>query len=122
LFLYYQKLFQKKWLYLFLAIFAIAITYKIHVAVNILFPISLGVIIIVSAYNIPVLNNFGKYGDFTYGLYIYHFPIIQIFKQYDLFVKFNPFLMTFLVLLISFIFAIFSWFLVEKRFIARYNN
>jgi peptidoglycan/LPS O-acetylase OafA/YrhL len=122
LFLYYQKLFQKRWFYLFFAIFAIAITYKINVAVNILFPISLGVIIIVSAYNIPVLNNFGKYGDFTYGLYIYHFPIIQIFKQYDLFVKFNPFLMTFLVLLISFIFAVFSWFLVEKRFIARYNN
>ena len=122
LFLYYEKLFQRKWLYLCFAILAMLLTYKINVTLNIFYPISLGVIIIVSAYSIPILNNFGRYGDFTYGLYIYHFPIIQIFKQYDLFEKYNPFLMGFFVLVLTFIFAIFSWFFVEKRFLARYQK
>jgi peptidoglycan/LPS O-acetylase OafA/YrhL len=89
---------------------------------NIFYPAALGSLVIAAAYSLPFLNNFGKYGDFTYGLYIYHFPIIQLFKQYDLFEKYNPFLMSFLILLITFIFALSSWFLIEKRFLERYKT
>jgi peptidoglycan/LPS O-acetylase OafA/YrhL len=90
--------------------------------INIFYPAALGSLVIAAAYSLPFLNNFGKYGDFTYGLYIYHFPIIQLFKQYDLFEKYNPFLMSFLILLITFTFAVCSWFLIEKRFLDRYKN
>jgi len=89
---------------------------------NIFYPAALGSLVIAAAYSLPFLNNFGKYGDFTYGLYIYHFPIIQLFKQYDLFEKYNPFLMSFLILLITFICAVGSWFLIEKRFLDRYKT
>jgi len=89
---------------------------------NIFYPAALGSLVITAAYSLPFLNNFGKYGDFTYGLYIYHFPIIQLFKQYDLFEKYNPFLMSFLILLITFICAVGSWFLIEKRFLDRYKT
>ncbi|MFC4741049.1 acyltransferase family protein [Flavobacterium ponti] len=122
LFIYHQKLFKKKWLYLGLAILVILATYKINVAINVFYPMALGTIIIVAAYTIPIFNNFGKYGDFTYGLYIYHFPIIQIFKQYNLFDKYNPFLMAFCIIIMTFIFAIFSWFCVERRFLDRYKK
>jgi peptidoglycan/LPS O-acetylase OafA/YrhL len=79
-------------------------------------------VVIIAAYSLPFLNNFGKYGDFTYGLYIYHFPIIQLFRQYDLFEKYNPLLMAICVILITLFFAVFSWFFIEKRFLDRYKS
>ncbi|MGB4757334.1 MAG: acyltransferase, partial [Candidatus Methanoculleus thermohydrogenotrophicum] len=30
---------------------------------------------------IPLLNNFGRAGDFSYGMYIYHYPIQQALIQ-----------------------------------------
>jgi peptidoglycan/LPS O-acetylase OafA/YrhL len=78
--------------------------------------------VIIAAYSLPFLNNFGKYGDFTYGLYIYHFPIIQLFRQYDLFEKYNPILMAFSMILITLFFAVLSWFFIEKRFLDRFKK
>jgi peptidoglycan/LPS O-acetylase OafA/YrhL len=89
---------------------------------NIFYPAALGSVVIIAAYSLPFLNNFGKYGDFTYGLYIFHFPIIQLFKQYDLFEKYNPILMGFIIICITFAFALFSWFFIEKRFLDRYKT
>ena len=122
LFIFFEKVYQRKKMLLFTSLALLIITYNINPAYNILFPISFAVFTITVAYSFPIANNFGKYGDFTYGLYIYHFPIIQIFKQYNLFEKYNPFLMTFFVLLLSFLFALFSWFFIEKRFLDRYKN
>jgi len=90
--------------------------------IDFFYPAAFGVLVIIAAYNLPFLNNFGKYGDFTYGLYIYHFPIIQIFRQYDLFQKYNPLLMGLCVIALSFLFALFSWFFIEKRFLDRYKK
>lgn len=87
-----------------------------------LYPAAFGFIVIITAYNIPSLNNFGKYGDFTYGLYMYHFPIIQLFRQYNLFQKYNPVIMAISVILISIFFAVFSWFFIEKRFLMRFKK
>ena len=47
--------------------------------IQILKPLAFGFIVFYIAYSFKFLNNFGKFGDFTYGIYIYHFPIIQIF-------------------------------------------
>ncbi|MGO4820173.1 MULTISPECIES: acyltransferase family protein [unclassified Flavobacterium] len=90
--------------------------------IDLLYPLTFGVIVITAAYSFPFLNNFGKYGDFTYGMYIYHFPIIQLFRQYNLFGRFNPILMAILVIFITFLFAVFSWFVIEKRFLNRYKS
>ena len=76
--------------------------------IDIFYPAAFGLTLIIIAYNLPFLNNFGKYGDFTYGLYIYHFPIIQLFRHNDLFEKYNSILMAFSVILISLFFAVFS--------------
>lgn len=122
LYIYFEFLIKRKFIYLSLSFVVLIISYFLDSNLNILFPFAFAVFIILMAFSIPQLNNFGKYGDFTYGLYIYHFPIIQIFKQYDLFEKYNPFLMAFLVLFLSFLLAIFSWFLIEKRFLDRYKT
>jgi peptidoglycan/LPS O-acetylase OafA/YrhL len=105
-----------------IAIISLLFTYFFRFQINILYPAAFGLLIIIIAYNISFLNNFGKYGDFTYGLYIYHFPIIQIFRQYNLFEKYNPIIMAIVVILITLFFAMFSWFFIEKRFLDRFKK
>lgn len=87
-----------------------------------LFPLSLGLLVIQLAYNLPFLNNFGKYGDFTYGIYIFHFPIIQVFKHFGLFEQYNPFLVGAMIGIVTLLMAIFSWFFIEVKFLDRYKN
>ena len=52
---------------------------------NIVQPIALGVLVVYFACVIPCLRNFDKYGDFSYGIYIIHFPILQILIACGLF-------------------------------------
>lgn len=61
-----------------------------------------------------ILNNFGKYGDFSYGFYIYSFPVQQLIIAYygpnlGIFTNF------FLVLAIVFPLSYFSWHVIEKQ-------
>ena len=62
----------------------------------------------------PVFRNWFKKSDFSYGLYLYGFPIQQV--MYILLRKANlhPILMTFICFVIVLGFAILSWYFVEK--------
>jgi peptidoglycan/LPS O-acetylase OafA/YrhL len=122
LFLNFDFVLQNRNKLLFMSVLLLVISRFYHFQIDVFYPAAFGSIVIVAAYSLPSLNNFGKYGDFTYGLYIYHFPIIQLFRQYDLFEKYNPILMAFLVISITFFFAVFSWFFIEKRFLDRFKK
>jgi peptidoglycan/LPS O-acetylase OafA/YrhL len=63
-----------------------------------------------------ITNYAGKYGDFTYGIYIFSFPIQQMFIAKEIALK-NPYLLFLLTILIVIPMAILSWNLVEKRFL-----
>ncbi|MEH7374540.1 acyltransferase family protein [Neobacillus drentensis] len=60
------------------------------------------------------VHNFGKYGDFSYGIYIYAFPLQQlmIYLFDNKLTPWENFLLSFPV---TMLFAIVSWYLVEKR-------
>jgi peptidoglycan/LPS O-acetylase OafA/YrhL len=58
------------------------------------------------------LYHFTKYGDFSYGMYIYAWPIQQLFLHYDKHTGFLTFLAVTSV--IAFLCAVLSWFYVEK--------
>lgn len=122
LFLNFDSILLNKNKIFFLSLLALIISSFTHFKIEFFYPVALGSIVIIAAYSLPFLNNFGKYGDFTYGLYIYHFPVIQLFRQYNLFEKCNPILMAFSVILITLCFAIFSWFFIEKRFLERFKK
>ena len=67
------------------------------------------------------LHNFSKYGDFSYGMYIYAFPIQQaimyLFRDYNIdFVIF-----TFLSFVITLILSILSWKLIESPTLTKYK-
>ena len=122
LFLNFDFVLQNKKTLLVSAILLLIFSNFLDFQIDVFYAAAFGLIVIIAAYSLPFLNNFGKYGDFTYGLYIYHFPIIQLFRQYDLFEKYNPILMGITVILITLFFAVLSWFLIEKRFLDRYKN
>ncbi len=63
-----------------------------------------------------VANHAGKYGDFTYGIYVFSFPVQQMFIAVGI-VKQNPFDLFLYTMLIVFPMAILSWNLVEKKFL-----
>lgn len=67
-----------------------------------------------SVFNFKFLNNFGKYGDFSYGIYIYAWPVEQLlilfFGQY-----LNPYKLALSTFFATLILAILSWHLIEKR-------
>jgi peptidoglycan/LPS O-acetylase OafA/YrhL len=107
---------------LLMAISTLVIYYYMNLNVNVFYPAAFGILVIIAAYNLSFLNNFGKFGDFTYGIYIYHFPIIQLFRQYNLFERYNPILMASYVIAITFLFAAFSWYYIEKRFLDRFKT
>ncbi|WP_054511505.1 acyltransferase [Chryseobacterium sp. ERMR1:04] len=80
-------------------------------------PIMISIIVLYIAYSLKFLNNFGKYGDFTYGIYIFHFPIIRVFATLGLFANYNPYFMAFVCMLVVIGVGVCSWHLYEKRFL-----
>lgn len=122
LFLNFEFIMKFKKTILTVSVLALACYYLFCLQTDMFYPAAFGCIVIIMAYNLPFLNNFGKYGDFTYGLYIYHFPIIQLFRQYNLFERYNPFAMAIAVILITLFFAVLSWFLIERRFLDRFKT
>lgn len=67
------------------------------------------------------VGNFGKYGDFSYGFYILHFPVIQIVLHMGWFRE-SPWYFLLTVMLITITAAIALWHLVEKRFLLRSSH
>ena len=80
-------------------------------------PMMIGIIVLYIAYSFSFLNNFGKYGDFTYGIYIFHFPIIRVFTTLGLFQDYNPYGMAVVCMLVVVAVGICSWHLFEKKFL-----
>ncbi|MFZ3590399.1 acyltransferase family protein [Bacillus sp. DJP31] len=66
------------------------------------------------------MHNFGKFGDFSYGIYIYAFPVQQVvvYLFNDQITPLGNFLFSFPITLI---FAILSWYAIEKRAL-KYKN
>lgn len=66
--------------------------------------------------NLPI-KSFEKHGDYSYGIYIYHFPIIQLIISifnYNI----NPWLLFTITLLPTGILAYFSWHYIEKSMLS----
>jgi peptidoglycan/LPS O-acetylase OafA/YrhL len=69
---------------------------------------------------VPFLNTFGRAGDFSYGTYIYHYPIQQTLIQATGNMLSLPALFG-LSFLATFPLALLSWHVVEKRALAAKN-
>jgi len=69
--------------------------------------------------NLPI-TKWAKYGDFSYGMYLYAFPIQRILGQLGLSTT-GPGVIIYILVaaLITAVFAVLSYYLVESRFFKR---
>ncbi len=112
---YFQTIFQKNALLLFLVSFILLLVHTQMTDLVFLYPAVLGVVVIYMATAFRYLGDFGKFGDLSFGIYIWHFPIIQIFVTYDLFDQ--PVISIPALILSILLASYFSWHIVEKRFL-----
>ncbi|AEF85764.1 acyltransferase 3 [Treponema primitia ZAS-2] len=83
-----------------------------------LLPIGLGIIIMYIGFNFNKLNNIGKNEDYSFGVYIYHFPVIQILITLGYF-KLNKYITLIIVMGTVFCMAYISWNMLEMKFLKR---
>jgi peptidoglycan/LPS O-acetylase OafA/YrhL len=76
-------------------------------------------ILYLAFFNATFFQKFSKYGDFSYGLYIWAWPVQQIISQN--FKELNVYVFFFISFCLTFILAAFSWHLIEKKALALKN-
>jgi peptidoglycan/LPS O-acetylase OafA/YrhL len=119
--LYYFYASKLKPYLLHLALASIAVlALNSKLSLLVLEPFALATLVVFAA-TYKYMGNFGKYGDFSYGVYILHFPIIQILIQFGIY-KDAPWLFLSVVLLLTIAGAIAMWHLVEKQFLSRTSH
>lgn len=79
-------------------------------------PFAIGALVYFAAFTLPFLNKFGRIGDLSYGIYIFHAPIINLTICMGWGVNLGAFATT--LLLVLFV-AFLSWHLLEKKILSR---
>jgi peptidoglycan/LPS O-acetylase OafA/YrhL len=112
---YYRKWFGKYYGVL-TSLSAVVLVADWYLPLGLLQPAALSVFVIFLACYIPCLGNAGRFGDLSYGLYIYHFPIIQALIALGLY-KANPWGALGFTICGALSCAFLSWHLIEKRWL-----
>lgn len=84
-------------------------------------PAALGVLVVCFACAIPSLGKFDKYGDFSYGIYIVHFPILQTVIAFGLF-KESPWTLLLVSAALVMTAAFLLWHFIEKPFLRKSSH
>lgn len=119
---YYAEALEQRWQWVvpaaLAALVAASVSYYLKV---LLLPAALGAMVVYVAVGMRHLGNFGKYGDLSYGIYIFHFPVIQWLVSVGLYRE-NPFgaLAVTIAVVLGLAFA--SWNLVEKPFLRKSSH
>jgi len=88
--------------------------------IQILYPFLFTITLLTVAYSIKFLSFFRHLPNVTYGIYLYHFPIIQVLLSLGL-AQYNVWLCLCIAMLLTFTMANLSWFLIEKPLMDKYK-
>jgi len=84
-------------------------------------PIAVGILIVYFASVFPYIGNFGKYGDFSNGIYIVHFPILQMLISFRLFEESSWLILGTASLLMTAV-AFLLWHFLKKPFLRKFSH
>jgi peptidoglycan/LPS O-acetylase OafA/YrhL len=118
-FYYYLPFFERHARYFVLGALPL-LAANMHWPLLLIEPFALAAVVVFFAL-FPYVGNFGKYGDFSYGVYILHFPIIQCFIHFGWLAS-RPWLFLTAIVLTTAMAAIAIWHVVEKRFLLRNSH
>jgi len=110
---------NKKWLFIF-GLIVYLIERKIDL--EIFTPLALSLLVFSVAFSIKQLNSFARFGDISYGIYIFHCPIIKVITYLGFFRKYDPVLISSIVILIIIVVGFLSWHLLEKKFLIKAHS
>jgi peptidoglycan/LPS O-acetylase OafA/YrhL len=113
-FCYRERIPRSKWLVLICVTLLIAAA-RIEHAPLFAFPIAGTYLLFFIAFTPVGLERFGKYGDFSYGIYLYAYPIQQLLVQ-KLGIT-SPLLLFGYSLVLSILAGMVSWYAVERWFL-----
>ena len=112
-------LLKLKWITVLSGIFYfLTIESKINLIIE---PIFFSSIVILFSTSIHKNLHLGRYGDISYGIYLYHYPIIQLLVFIGLF-EFNKWLALLATFSVTILMAFFSWHFIEKRFLHKNSH
>ena len=117
LYYYYDFFMKNKKLLFIMAIIVFAVERRF--GWEVFTPVSLSVIVFTLAFSFKQFNSFARHGDISYGIYIFHYPIIRIAYSLGYFENYNPYLVSLVVICIVILVGFVSWHLVEKRFLKK---
>ncbi len=86
-----------------------------------LYPITLAISVISFALCLPYLGNWGKYGDLSYGVYIFHFPLVQLFT-WSGYLQATPWRSFCFLILSILLTAACSYHLIERPFLKKSSH
>ena len=118
---YFQDVFGRYWRWGFLVGLAILLLPLPNTLYTVSEPAALGVFVTYLAIGARYLGNFGRYGDFSYGIYIIHFPVLQTLIALGVF-RGNPYFAVGLATVIVLAGAYASWHLIEKPFLRKSSH
>lgn len=117
--LYFDKLCRYiKWIFPTCIMLYIIIIYADFAWLEYIEPLLFSAILVAIAYHCKPLNFLQRYDNISYGLYLYHYPVIQVLTQYGLHRQ-NIYLCFSMTLIITVSLALLSWYIVEKPMLKR---
>lgn len=119
-FFYYFLSFFERWVCYFLFLAVPVLVANMISPLPLLEPFALATVVVFLGL-FAYVGNFGKYGDFSYGVYILHFPVIQLILHLGWF-RGNPWYFLAMVVFITISGAMVMWHLVEKQFLLRSSH
>lgn len=95
------------------ALGAVAYFFATGTPLDVVAPLAVTAIVGWAAVGAPSLPRAGKHGDFSYGVYLYHFPLVQVFVALGVF-QWSPFAACVMLAALVAVSAVASWFFVEE--------
>lgn len=116
---YYADAFRRR-AGLFATIGFVAVIAHLKLGLPWLYPAALAAVVIYAAEMLPYLGNFGRFGDMSYGLYVLHYPVLQVVAALGLFAL--PEAAFAAGLSIALLLAFLSWHLIERPALHRSSH